>query len=105
MSKLGKIYIFVDDIRKPVRIPDGMAYTVCRDYNTAISEIKRYIGYESEIIVDFDHDLGTNKSGYDIAKWIVGQGYPNIRFRIHSMNPVGVKNIRELLTHYGYKEI
>ena len=26
-------------------------------------------------------------------------------FKIHSMNLIGVSNIRQLLTHYGYKEI
>ena len=105
MNTFGKIYIFVDDIRNPNHIPVGMDCTICRDYMAAISELKKYISYGSEIIIDFDHDLGQKKSGYDIAKWIIEKDYPNIRFKIHSMNPVGCRNIRELLTHYGYKEI
>ena len=56
-------------------------------------------------IISFDHDLGEDKTGYDIAKYIVENNINIGGFNIHSMNVVGRKNIRDLLTHYGYKEI
>ena len=100
-----KVYIYIDDVRLPKNIPYGTKYVICQNYKTAIEALKKHISFGYKIIVDFDHDLGEDKSGYDIAKWIVQQGYSNMYFKIHSMNPVGAKNIRELLTHYGYKEI
>jgi len=51
-----------------------------------------------------NHDLGEEKSGYDVAKYIVEYQLPIGSFRVHSMNPVGRRNIEQLLTHYGYKE-
>lgn len=50
-----------------------------------------------------DHDLGTKLSGYDVAKWI----YNNKKHLpktiiIHSMNPVGAKNIIGLLPQALY---
>lgn len=58
-----------------------------------------------EFAIDFDHDLGReNFNGYDIAKYIVDFNIPMAGFKVHSMNPVGAENIRQLLTHYGYKE-
>ena len=105
MNTFGKIYIFVDDIRNPNHIPVGMDYTICRDYMAAVSELKKYIGSGSEIIIDFDHDLGQKRSGYDIAKWIIEKDYPNIRFKIHSMNPVGVANMRAIIQKNGWQEV
>lgn len=56
-------------------------------------------------IVDFDHDLGEKLTGYDIAKYIVEHNIPIEGFRVHSMNPVGGWNIRQLLKKAGYKEV
>ena len=106
MSSLGKCYIYIDDTRSDYsKVPDGMAFVHCKTYKEAIEKLRFYIEYGTKLIVDFDHDLGCKKNGYDIAKWIVASGYTNIRFRIHSMNPVGAQNIRETLSHYGYEEI
>lgn len=73
------------------------------NYNECIKIIKFGLKNKKEIIIDFDHDLGRRKTGYDIAKYIVENNIPIKGFRIHSMNPVGSKNIYELLTRYGYK--
>ena len=53
----------------------------------------------------FDHDLGVDKTGYDVAKYIVEHQIEIKGFKIHSANPVGRFNIRQLMTHYGYKEL
>ena len=93
------IYIFVDDIRKA---PTGK-YITARDYWGAVDVINFFAN--DGIVLDLDHDLGAGKDGYDICKYVVENEIPLVGFHIHSMNPVGVANMRQLLTHYGYKEI
>lgn len=109
MSSLGKVYIYVDDTRDYSCINAGLAYgrgiVLAKTYKEAIKTLQFYIGHNTKIIIDLDHDLGCRKTGYDIAKWIVNSGYKNIRFHVHSANPVGRKNIIELLTHYGYEQV
>ena len=96
-------FVFIDDIREIPR--NEFKYGVAiRDFESAIEYLSTYAN-DFPIVVSFDHDLGEEKTGYDIAKYIVENNIPIKAFTIHSMNPVGVKNIRELLTHYGYKEI
>ena len=107
MSSLGKCFIWLDDERDInwSRVPDGMAVVQVKTYREAIEKLSFYIEHKTKLIVDFDHDLGCKRTGYDVAKWIIASGYNNVRFKIHSMNPVGAQNIREMLLHYGYEEI
>ena len=115
------IYIYVDDIReddtffKTLHNYTHMEWIpiICRSAEEAIC----FLYYHNEecynIIIDLDHDLGEGHemddslalSGYDICKYIVENQISLMGFHIHSMNPVGVANMRQLLTHYGYKEI
>lgn len=101
---LFMIKIWIDDTReKPVE------YKVCvKSYQQFLNFIRCYNRNKNmnkeELFVDFDHDLGDGKSGYDIAKYIVENNIQLYGFRIHSMNPIGVENIRSLLTYYGYEE-
>ena len=55
-----------------------------------------------KIFISFDYDLGSSLTGYDAAKYIVYNKHRLDGFSVHSMNPVGTKNIIDLLTHYGY---
>ena len=102
-----KIYIFVDDEREEmfdkIATKVGYKYIHCNSYETAIGCIELY--KDSQLIIDFDHDLGLGKTGYDVAKYIVENDIAIEGFKVHSMNVVGVSNIRQLLIHYGYKEI
>ena len=104
-----EIYIYIDDMRQPL-IPDAIWV---KSYDEAIAALETvYSTFEIAnppcsltLVVDFDHDLGEKKTGYDIAKWLAEE-YPwTANFRIHSMNPVGANNIRQLLKHYGWTEI
>jgi hypothetical protein len=54
------------------------------------------------VSLSLDHDLGEGqKTGYDIAKWMVETKiYPPYIF-VHSLNSVGAANIRQLLEHYA----
>jgi hypothetical protein len=102
MSKI-KILIWVDDERD---IPAYMKWmgeiVICRTYRQAISALKQYCR-DSQVYVALDHDLGCQQTGYDIAKYIVENELPIYGFECHSLNPVGRKNIEDLLLHYGYK--
>lgn len=99
--------IWIDDERKPSEYAKRSAEWIetARDYDEAIELLSASIinDVADETAVFFDHDLGTGKTGYDVAKWIVENEVPIKFFNVHSMNPVGRKNIVELLTHYGYK--
>ena len=59
-------------------------------------------------LIDIDHDAGTYTSqGGDYIKlldWLeeTGRNYP---IRIHSMNPVGVENMRAIIRRNGWKEV
>jgi len=81
--------LWVDDKRTP---PDD-SWIWAKTYDETIAHIKTGVD-----IISLDHDLGEEKTGYDIAKYIeehvVLQDmlYPDIR--IHSANPVGRKNIQ-----------
>jgi len=94
--------LFIDDTRNP----PNEDYMVARSYDEAI-HILRSKGCPEYI--SFDHDLGsTDKSGYEIAKWIINSDLnkkglfipKNFRFSVHSQNPVGAENIRSALTCY-----
>ena len=114
------IYLYVDDIRyddtffKRLLTYTNMEWIpiICRTAIEATSFLEYYNGC-ANIIIDLDHDLGEGNelddtrtpNGYDICKKIVEWEIPLVGFHIHSMNPVGSANMRQLLTHYGYKEI
>ncbi len=112
------IYIYVDDIREDDTFFNhtfDRAFwipIVCRTYEETIRVINEFY-HDNYFFLDLDHDLGEDNkmnndiapSGYDICKYIVENQIPMLGFHIHSMNPVGVANMRQLLTHYGYREI
>ena len=59
-------------------------------------------------LIDIDHDAGDYAQyGGDYIKlldWLeeTGRSYP---IRIHSMNPVGVQNMRAIIERNGWKEV
>lgn len=91
--------LYVDDIRFPEYFHKiGAEITLARNYDEAIQYID-----DNYDIISLDHDLGEEKTGYDIAKYIVENQIKVGAVAIHSANPVGRFNINQLLTHYGYK--
>lgn len=94
--------LYIDDIRFPEYFHQiGANITVARSYEEAIKYIDDDDDYD---VISLDHDLGEEKTGYDIAKYIV-ENQIEIKglIAIHSANPVGRFNIEQLLTRYGYK--
>lgn len=103
--------LWIDDIR-----PAPCGYFCCRSVNEAKEIIKRYsnrIDFDNNFvdnieIIDIDHDAGIYAGqGGDYIKlldWFeeTGRNYP---IRIHSMNPVGVENMRAIIRRNNWKEI
>lgn len=103
--------LWVDDVRP---VPEG--YKLASSVNDAKWEIvyaeNMYFAsnddyYKLELI-DIDHDAGDFAGdGGDYIRlldWLeqTGRNYP---IRIHSMNPVGVENMRRIIRKNGWKEV
>ena len=93
--------LWIDDIRTA---PEG--YTWCKTVKSAIDTII----FNRNIIevIDIDNDAGDYASdGGDYIKlldWLeeTGRSYP---IRIHSMNPVGVENMRRVIERNHWVEV
>lgn len=100
--------LWIDDVR-----PAPKGYNWARSVNDAKFQIewseffKDYPNSGPQII-DIDHDAGD--FAYDggdyiqLLNWLeeTGRNYP---IRIHSMNPVGVENMRRIIKRNGWTEI
>lgn len=102
--------LWIDDIREA---PEG--YVWCRSVGEAKFCINRSEAidmngarFEPIELIDIDHDAGYYAwDGGDYIKlldWLeeTGKNYP---IRIHSMNPVGVQNMRAIIQRNNWKEI
>ena len=104
---MKKFFIWLDDERPMLGIQSPYLYNQimfhAHNYQECIDAIEEAQKQECEIWIHFDNDLGEEKEGYDVAKYIVENQIP-IKYRIHTMNPVARKNIDGLLSHYGYEQ-
>ena len=101
----GILKIWVDDVRPA---PEGYVWL------KSVNEVKKYLAdphilYNYEIsLIDLDHDAGDYaKDGGDyvrILDYLELVGYSG-DLRIHSMNPVGVQNMRNIIQKNGWREI
>lgn len=86
--------IFLDDVRNP---PEHFQGVICRTAEEAIKLIKT----GQVTFISFDHDLGTNLTGYDVAKVIEEEVYYGQikcpKWKVHSANPVGTQNIKQAM--------
>lgn len=93
--------IWVDDIRPA---PEG--YVWCKSVYASINLIEGCVGHID--LIDLDHDAGDWASfGGDyinILNWLEETGH-NYPIRIHSMNPVGVENMRRIIQKNGWAEV
>ena len=100
--KNKQIKFWVDDIRVPTK--EYFWVKTVKDTIIAIQEAES-MGFNI-IEISLDHDAG-NYGPPDYIKvldWLeeTGRNYP---IRIHSMNPVGVANMRAIIQRNGWKEI
>lgn len=100
--------LFLDDERFPPN--DGREWVIARSYGDALVQFALR-GFPT--FVSFDHDLGQEENGYDVAKFLVEadikfrekESYeykfsPDFDFYVHSQNPIGKANIEGLLNNY-----
>lgn len=101
--------LWIDDVR-PAPTKE---YLWAQSVNEAKTMIKYHIKdyWDDTIIINLDHDAGDYASdGGDYIKlldWlesenIVDEGFT---FHIHSMNPVGVQNMRAIIQKNGWREV
>ena len=113
--------LWIDDVRPA---PDG--YVWCKSVEeakeTIVSANARFAdafrkGLEPDHslhieLIDLDHDAGDYVSdGGDYIKlldwleWLYDGGGTYTKFHIHSMNPVGVQNMRAIIRKNGWTEV
>jgi len=86
--------ILVDDIRT-----FGVDI-IARNYSAAQKVV---LGCGTEIdVLWLDHDLGEEKTGYDLIQWMMQIQYKPRKVRIVSLNPVGRENITKCLKANSY---
>ena len=107
--------LWIDDVRPA---PEGYRWVktvskaksiICK-WENENKQIQESFGFDPIPIevIDIDHDAGEYAiDGGDYIKlldWLeaTGRNYP---IRIHSMNPVGVANMRAIIQRNGWKEI
>lgn len=104
--------IWVDDVRPA---PEG--YVWCKSVADTVYEIEgnemwnwipEYVNNDPITLIDLDHDAGEYASAggdyIEILNFLeeTGRNYP---IRIHSMNPVGVENMRRIIRRNGWTEV
>lgn len=95
--------LYLDDVR-----PAPAGWEVVRTYDQFVEYITKN-GPPDEI--SFDHDLDDfpyengvpgvrERTGYDAARWLVENKIRVPKFTVHSMNPSGLKRIKDLMEDY-----
>lgn len=119
MEKL-KTLLWLDDVRDPFDTKINWLVFSPIEQPFEVVWVKKYHEFVDWITrnglpdaICFDHDLSDihinkstyiEKTGYDTAKWLVGYCIDNNKqiplYNIQSANPVGKKNIDDLLKNY-----
>lgn len=101
--------LFLDDIRTIEMVYDKSeekTFDIVRTYEAFVDYINKN-GLPD--FISFDNDLGLDKNGnialdgYAAAKWLVyksGLNLVNLKYKVHSANPVAAEQIRGLLDNY-----
>lgn len=98
------IKIWIDDMRTP----PSNEWIWIKTVNAAKQLISQLSMYEQNIELSVDHDAGDYaKDGGDYIKFLdwLEETNHNFPIHIHSMNPVGVENMRRIIQKNGWREI
>lgn len=88
--------VFLDDVRD---CPSSFYWV--RNYEECVDILKN-----CDIdIISLDHDLGENKTGYDVVKFMVQESIFPKEIYIHSANPIGAQNMKDLLKKYAPNDV
>ena len=105
-----EVYLWLDDIRD-INYETANKFKACV-FCTSVNQAKAFITKwidrgVNNIYFDLDHDLGDYaKDGGDVIKlidWLIENYHDknmNFKFHFHSMNPVGVQNMRNAVEKY-----
>lgn len=85
--------------RRDVEFFRVISFFVARSVDEACSILNTNRSFDIGFI---DHDLGSDKTGVDVAKVIVDNRVSFGNCIIHSMNVVGANNIKNLLASSGF---
>ena len=98
--------LWIDDVRPA---PTGYEWVKTVDQAKMVIDInERLVGTSVIELIDIDHDAGDYAQyGGDYIKlldWLeeTGRNYP---IHIHSMNPVGIQNMRAIIQRNGWTEV
>lgn len=101
--------LFLDDIRTVDMVYD---YSMVTEFDLVrtYADFVKYIETNGlPDLISFDNDLGLDlegnvaPDGYAAAKWLVyesGLDLTNLKFNVHSANPVAAEQIKGLLNNY-----
>ena len=97
------MFVFLDDERKPPATGRFAKSKIIRSYGAFTSLIDRLDNIDG---VSFDHDLSDEKTGMDCAHYLINSDLTRdiiprtFVLAVHSMNPVGARNIEMLMANY-----
>lgn len=106
---MNKLKLFLDDLRSVEMIYDKTeadSFDIVRTYDDFVMYIKSnglpdFISFDNDLGLDANEEVAPD--GYACAKWLVyesGLDLSNLKFKVHSANPVAAEQIRGLLTNY-----
>lgn len=101
--------LFLDDIRTIEMVYDQTMekeFDIVRTYEDFVNYIEKkglpeFISFDNDLGLDENNEVA--KDGYAAAKWLVyksGLDLRNLKFNVHSANPVAADQIRGLLNNY-----
>ncbi len=101
--------LFLDDIRTIEMVYDQTMekeFDIVRTYEDFVHYIEKnglpeFISFDNDLGLDENNEVA--KDGYAAAKWLVyksGLDLRNLKFNVHSANPVAADQIRGLLNNY-----
>ena len=95
---------WIDDVR-----PAPYGYRWVKSVNEAKKLLSSEFYRKYVDLIDIDHDAGEYvKDGGDYIKlldWMETVGYTPDAIHIHSMNSVGVENMRRIIHKNGWREV
>lgn len=105
--------LWIDDVR-----PAPKGYYWVKTVDMAKDLMDGYYGFNNELMIEeinLDHDAGDYKyAGGDYiellnwmenAQYIFGFNFSKILFKFHSMNPVGVNNMKRICERNGWNYV
>ena len=101
--------LFLDDVRTIDMVYDASMqaeFDIVRSYEAFVAYIKEnglptFISFDNDLGLDAEGNLAPD--GYAAAKWLVYESnmdLKNLKFKVHSANPVAADQIRGLLNNY-----